>query len=191
MEAYRYQQFAYLIVPIMLGMEFFICARDERKGKEETNLGYYILELLGFVFMTLFPAVFIFTIWAIETKAFPGQSIPLARLDRYAVLFFFMGAWWQVYMFGALRARRLVRSETKKLYLWMPFLGLGAFISFLILWVSPWNLKWISVAWFFLIFAALNILRAKPKMVERTMWALAAVTFFFENVLFIWLESVI
>ncbi len=191
MDAYRYQQLAYLVVPVMLGMEFFMCAREERRAGEETQLGFYVLEFFGFVFMALFPAIFLFTIWAIETNAFPAQEIPLARLDRYAVMFFFMGAWWQVYMFGALRARRMVKKETGHTYLWLPFLCLGVFISFLILWVSPWNLKWISVAWFFVIFGALSIFRARLKIIERTMWVFAGITFFVENILFIWLESII
>jgi hypothetical protein len=189
MEAYRYQQIAYLVVPILLGMEFFQCAKDEKKGKEETSLGIYILDFLGFVFVALFPAAFFFTIWAIETKAFPSQVVPLARLDRYAVLFFFMGAWWQVYLFGALRARRMERKNAGRLYLWGPFLILGVFISLLVLWVSPWNLKWISAGCFLVVGAILNFFSVK--IVERAMWILAAVTFFFENILFIWFESLV
>jgi hypothetical protein len=191
MEAYRYQELAYLIVPIMLGMEFFISAREEKKDGEEASLGFYVLEFFGFIFMALFPAVFIFTIWAIETNAFPLQELALAKLDRYAVMFFFMGAWWQVYLFGALRSRRMDKKESGRLYLWGPFLVLGTFISFLVLWVSPFNLKWVSIVWFLLIFGILNMVKARPKIIERTMWILASITFFFENVLFIFLESVI
>lgn len=191
MEAYRYQQFAYLILPVMLGMEFFMSAREEKKGKDETPLGFYVLEFFGFVFMALFPAIFIFTIWAIETKAFPHQTIPLARLDRYAVMFFFMGSWWQVYLFGALRARRMMNQEMKRAYLWGPFLGLGIFISMLVLWVSPWNLKWISVAWFLFIFGALALIKARVKTIERTLWVLAGITFGVENLLFLWLDSIV
>jgi hypothetical protein len=189
MEAYRYQQIIYLIVPVMLGIEFFLSARDEKKGGEETSLGVYVLDFLGFVFTALFPATFIFTIWAMETKAFPSQGLPLARLDRYAVLFFFMGAWWQVYLFGALRARRMRKKETRRLYLWGPFLGLGVFISFLVLWVSPWNLKWISAGWFLFVFVVMNFF--KIKVIERSMWILCAITFFVENMLFIWFESLV
>lgn len=129
METYRYQQLAYLIVPIMLGIEFFLCAKAERHEKEGTPLGSYLLDLFGFVFMALIPAVFIFTIWALEYKLFQQQIIFLARLDRYIVLFFFFGAWWQIYMFGALRARRIQKIEDKKWYLSIPFLVLGLFIS--------------------------------------------------------------
>ena len=191
MEVYRYQQLAYLVVPVLLGIEFFICARDEKKGKEEIPLGFYLLDFLGFLFMAVVPAIFIFTIWAVETKSFPQQILPLARLDRYGVLFFFMGAWWQIYLFGALRARRMVNEERNMFYYWVPFLALGIFISLLVLWVSPWNLKWVSVAWFFLIFGSLNVLKARVKIIERTMWVLTGLTFIIENALFIWLESVI
>jgi hypothetical protein len=191
MEAYRYQQFAYLVVPVLLGIEFFICARDEKKGKEEIPLGFYLLDFFGFLFMAVIPALFIFTIWAVETKSFPQQIMPLARLDRYGVLFFFMGAWWQVYLFGALRARRMVNDGKNMFYYWVPFLVLGIFISLLVLWVSPWNLKWISVAWFVLIFGILSVFKARMKAIERMMWVLTGLTFVIENALFIWLESVI
>ena len=191
MEAYRYQQFAYLIVPVMLGMEFFLCAREERKGKEEATMGFYVLDFFGFAFMALIPAVFLFTIWAIETRAFPMQTVPLARLDRYGVMFFFMGGWWQVLMFAALRSRRMDKSDASRLYLWLPFLGLGIFISLLVLWVSPWNLKWISTAWFFVLFGALSMLKAGAKAIERTMWVLAGLIFIAENIGFLWLESVV
>ncbi len=191
MEAYRYQELAYLVVPVMLGMEFFMCARDEKRIGLDSTLGSYLLEVSGFIFMALIPAIFIFTIWAVETKRFPLQELTLARLDRYGVLFFFMGAWWQVYIFGALRARRMERKEAGKGYLWIPFLSLGLFISILVLWVSPWNLKWVSAIWFFLIFGILNIIKARPKTIEKTMWILAAITFLVENILFLWLESVV
>lgn len=189
MEAYRYQQLAYLVLPVMLGMEFFLCAKEEKKGKEDTSLGFYVLDMLGFIFMAVFPALFIFTIWASETKAFPLQGLPIARLDRYAVLFFFMGAWWQVYLFGALRARRMQRRESSRWYLWVPFLFLGVYISFLALWVSPWGLKWVSIAWFLFIFSVLNF--CSNKTIERSMWVLSIITFVVENMMFIWFDSLI
>ncbi|GAB4417111.1 MAG: hypothetical protein OHK0032_13140 [Thermodesulfovibrionales bacterium] len=191
MEAYRYQELAYLIVPVILGIEFFMCAKDERKEREETPLGSYALDFLGFVFTALIPAIFIFTVWAVESKAFPSQSITLARLDRYAVLFFFMGAWWQVYIFGALRARRMEKKQARKWFLWVPFLILGIFISLLVLWVSPWSLKWVSVVWFIFIFGVLNVFKARARIIERTMWVLSIITFVIENILFLWLESVV
>jgi hypothetical protein len=154
-------------------------------------MGFYLIEFFGFTFMALVPAIFIFTIWAIESNAFPMQTIPLARLDRYGVMFLFMGAWWQVFMFAALRARRMGRYEARWLYLWAPFLALGTFISLLILWVSPWNLKWVSVIWFFMLAGLLSAIRAGAKTVERTMWVLSALIFIAENIGFLWLESVV
>jgi hypothetical protein len=191
MEAYRVQQLVYLVVPVMLGMEFFMAARDEKKDREETPLGYFILETLGFLFMALLPAIFIFTIWAVESKAFPQQTVPLARFDRYAVMFFFMGAWWQVYLFGALRARRMAKYARGRAYLWAPFVGMGIFISFLVLGVAPWNLKWVSVGWFLLFAGGLMLCKTGPRAVERTMWVLTAVSFVGENLLFLWLDSVV
>ncbi len=190
MEAYRYQELVYLIVPVILGMEFFMNAKNEKKAKEEVPLGSYVLDFCGFIFMALVPAIFILTIWAIETDAFPLRDETLARFDRYAVMFLFMGAWWQVYMIGALRVRRL-RERVNFKNLWIPLLGLGIFISLLVLWVSPWGLKWISIGWFVILAALLSVLQVKPKTIERVFWILAVVTFLFENILFLWLETVV
>lgn len=191
MNEYRYQELVYLIVPVLLGLEFFISAKDEKREKEETPLGSYVLDFFGFLFMALIPAIFIFTIWAVETKAFPLQDMTLARLDRYAVLFFFMGSWWQVHMIGALRARRMREKESGKWYLWVPYLVLGIFISFLILWVSPFHLKWASAIWFLLVFGVLSLSRAKAKTIQRVFWVLTAFFFLAENVMFIFLETVV
>ena len=189
MEAYRYQQLAYLVLPVVLGMEFFLCAKEEKREKDDNSLGSHVLDLLGVVFMAVFPAIFIFTIWASVTKAFPLEDLALARLDRYAVLFFFMGAWWQVYLFGALRARRMHNKQTGRYYLWVPFLFLGVYISLLVLWVSPWGLKWVSAVWFLCIAAVLNFF--STKVIERSMWILVAVTFLVENIMFIWFETLV
>jgi len=190
MEAYRYQELAYLIVPAFLGVEFFISAKNERKEKHEAPLGSYLLDFCGFLFTAFVPAVFFFTIWAIETKAFPLRETTLARLDRYGVMFLFMGAWWQVYMIGALRAGRLA-DKSSPLYLWGPFTGLGIFVSLLVLWVSPWNLKWISAGWFIFISAVLHLLKVKPKNIARLLWVLTGVTIFLEHILFLWLETLV
>ncbi len=190
MEAYRYQEIAYLIVPVTLGLEFFMTAKNEKKDKNETPLGSYVLDLWGFVFFALIPAMFVFTIWAIESKAFPLRESTLARLDRYGVMFMFMGAWWQIYIIGALRARRLLSLESR-VSLWGPFIGLGTFISLLVLWVSPWNLKWVSVGWFLVISAALHFFKAGPKTIERVLWILAGITFIVENIIFVWLETIV
>lgn len=191
MEGYRFQELAYLALPVMLGMEFFMSAREEKRGQEETPVGSYVLDFFGFVFMALVPAIFLFTIWAVESKSFPDMTVPLAKFDRYGVLFLFMGGWWQTYIFGALRARRMRRKETSPWYLWGPFLGLGLFISLLVLWSSPWNLKWVSAVWFLLISGVMIAFRVRLRTVERVLWGLAAITFIFENALFLWLESVV
>jgi branched-subunit amino acid transport protein len=192
MEVYRFQEFAYLAIPVALGLEFFLNAKDERQGKEDVPLGSYVLDFLGFVFAALIPAIFVFTIFAVESKMFASQTIALARLDRYAVLFLFMGGgWWQIYMFTALRARRMLKDKKSMWYLWTPFIAAGIFISLLVLWVSPWNLKWISSGWFLLIFGILAGTKARMKTVERTMWSLAGFTFFVEILIFIWLDSIV
>ncbi|MEE9524294.1 MAG: hypothetical protein V3V59_06025 [Thermodesulfovibrionales bacterium] len=191
MEAYRYQELAYLIVPVMLGMEFFMTARIERKGYDNAPVGTYVLDFFGFVFAALIPAIFIFTIWAIVTDKFAVGRDTLARFDRYAVMFFFMGAWWQIYMITALRARRLRELKVTDWYVWVPYIGLGTFISLLILWVFPWNLKWVSVFWFLISFAVMKFAGLSLKVIEKAFWALAGVTFFFMNLLFLWLESLI
>jgi hypothetical protein len=191
MDAYRYQQLAYLIVPLVLGIEFFLCAKDEKKGKEETPLGSYVLDLLGFLFFALIPAIFIFTIWAVESRSFPFQASTLARLDRYGVLFLFFGAWWQVHIIAALRARRMKSGGHPPWYLWGPFLIIGIFISLLILWESPFNMKWGSIIWFIMVFGILKIFKAKARTVERALWVLSALLFIGENIVFLFLETVV
>ncbi|RMG04087.1 MAG: hypothetical protein D6726_04135 [Nitrospirae bacterium] len=190
MEAYRYQELVYLIVPITLGMEFFVTAKNEKKDKQEVPLGSYVLDLWGFIFFALIPAMFIFTIWAIESGTFPLRTETLARLDRYGVMFFFMGGWWQVYLITALRARR-IKDEKNWLYIWGPYLFFGIFVSLLVLWVSPWNLKWVSVGWFIFIAVLMNVLKLRPKTIEKVFWILAGITFFVENIVFVWLETVV
>jgi len=190
MEAYRYQELAYLVVPVILGVEFFLNAKEEKKGKDEVPLGSYVLDICGFLFTALIPAIFILTIWAIESKAFPLREETLARFDRYAVMFLFMGAWWQVYMIGALRIRRL-RDEVGFVNMWLPFLGLGIFISVLVLWVSPWGLKWVSIVWFLILTGIFSFVKKRYKTLERALWILAGITFVLENILFVWLETVV
>ena len=191
MSAIRYPELAYLIVPVLLGIEFFMSAKTEKGEKEETPLGSYVLDFFGFLFMALIPAIFIFTIWAVETKAFPLQDLALARLDRYAVIFFFLGSWWQVHMITALRSRRLKEDDTAKWYVWAPYLILGVYISLLVLWVSPFYLKWVSVAWFLMVFGILRISKARPKTIQRVFWVLTVFFFLVENVMFIFMETVV
>lgn len=189
MEPYRYKEIAYLIVPVLLGTEFFLSAKDEKKGKETAPIGAYLLDFLGYVFSAFIPALFLFTIWVIENKTFPRQEILLAKLDRYGVMFFFFGAWWQILILTALRARRFRLNNDSKWKAWMPYLFLGIYISLLVLWVAPWNLKWISVFLFLLLFAVLS--RASLKTVEKIFWLLSAISIFMENILFIFLETVV
>lgn len=191
MQAYRYQQLAYLIIPLLLGIEFFISAKEEKADREDTPLGSYVLDILGFMFSALIPAIFIFTIWTVETKAFPLQDLTLARLDRYAVLFFFLGAWWQVNMLSALRARRMKKRPGSTWYLWGPYLLLGTYISLLILWVSPFNMKWASIAWFMVTFVMLRVTKARPKTVETLLWLFCILFFLLENIGFIFMETVV
>jgi hypothetical protein len=190
MEAYRYQELAYLIVPVTLGVEFFMTAKNEKRDKQETPIGSYVLDLWGFIFFALIPAMFVFTIWAIESGSFPFSTETLARLDRYGVMFFFMGGWWQVYIITALRARRAEEGRGM-LYIWGPYLFFGVFVSLIVLWVSPWNLKWISVGWFLFLAGLLKALKVKPKTIEKVFWILAGLTFVAENIVFVWLETVV
>ncbi|MFN3739893.1 MAG: hypothetical protein ACK4TF_04375 [Thermodesulfovibrionales bacterium] len=80
-------------------------------------------------------------------------------------------------------------SAVKLLSLCLPFLGLGLYISMLILWVSPWGLKWISTLWF--VSLSLCLLKSSLKTAEKLLWILAGITFMAENILFIWLESIV
>jgi hypothetical protein len=191
MSPIRYPELAYLVIPVLLGLEFFICAKNEKKEKEETPLGSFLLDFFGFFFMALIPAIFLFTIWAVETKAFPLQDMTLARLDRYAVIFFFLGSWWQVHMIAALRSRRIKEADPGKWCVWAPYLILGIFTSLLILWVSPFHLKWVSVAWFLTVFGILRIFKARTKTIQRVFWLLSVFFFIVENVMFIFLETVV
>jgi hypothetical protein len=189
MEHYRYQQIAYLIVPVLLGTEFFLSAREEKKDKENVPIGAYLLDFLGYMFSALIPGIFFFTIWAIEYKAFPRQDIMLAKLDRYGVMFFFLGAWWQILVLTALRLRRIRLNNALKWKAWIPYLLLGPYISLLVLWVSPWNLKWVSVFLFLVIFACLY--KASLRTAEKLFWLLSAIIIFLENILFIFLETIV
>jgi len=94
-------------------------------------------------------------------------------------------------MIAALRARRMRQREGTHWYLWGPYLILGIFVSVLILWVSPFHLKWVSMIWFFLVFGMLRISRASPKTVERLLWIFAAILFMLENIIFMFLETVV
>ena len=189
MEPYRYQQIAYLIVPVSLGVEFFLSSKYEKKDRETAPVGAYLLDFSGYVFSVLIPGIFFFTIWAIEHKIFPRQEVMLAKLDRYGVMFFFLGAWWQIVVLTALRSRRIRQDNGSKWKVWIPYLLLVTYISLLVLWVAPWNLKWVSVFLFLIIFACL--FKTSLKTVEKVFWVLSVIMIFMENILFIFLETVV
>src|SRR5512146_179175 len=83
MEGYRYQQFAYLIVPLSVGVEFFLTARTERKKAGKESARAVVMDALGYVFAALVPAMFLFTIFSLEYKRYPLMAPLLHRIDRY------------------------------------------------------------------------------------------------------------
>jgi hypothetical protein len=192
LESYRYQQLAYLLVPLTTGVEFFLTARQDRRtsGKESTRA--VIMDTLGYVFLGIIPAIFLFTIYNIENHRLPLLAQVLHRLDRYGVMFFFLGSWWQVFLITSLRARRAVHGNGKLLVnVWLPYLTLGAFISALILWVAPWNLMWVSVFWFvgtFILFGAIGV---SPSKLSKVFLVLAILILVCENILFIILDAIV
>jgi hypothetical protein len=192
MESYRYQQLAYLIVPLTTGVEFFLTARADRRtsGKESTRA--VIMDVLGYVFIGIIPALFLFTIYNLENHRLPLLVQVLHRLDRYGVMFFFLGSWWQVFLITSLRARRAAYGNGKLLLnVWLPYLAFGAFISALILWVAPWNLMWVSFFWFvgtFLLFAAVGVSSSR---LSKIFLVLAILVLICENIFFIILDAIV
>ena len=106
MEEYRYQQFAYLIIPLIAGIEFFRNARFLRQQAGRESAKAVTLDACGYGFIAFIPAIFLFTIFSLEYKRFPLLEQVLHRFDRYGVMFLFLGSWWQVFLITALRARR-------------------------------------------------------------------------------------
>jgi hypothetical protein len=94
-------------------------------------------------------------------------------------------------MIAALRSRRLKEDDAAKWYVWAPYLILGVFISLLVLWVSPFQLKWVSVAWFLMVFGILRVSKARAKTIQRVFWILTVFFFLIENVMFIFMETVV
>jgi hypothetical protein len=192
MEGYRYQQLAYLIIPLIAGIEFFRTARFLRGRRGQESAGALTLDACGYGFIAFIPAIFLFTIFSLEYHRFPLFEQILHRFDRYGVMFLFLGSWWQVFLITALRARRTSESGGKMLRsVWLPYLLLGAFISALILWVAPFNLMWVSIFWFIASFGLLAGLRVAPGKVCRVFMALAVVVFAGENILFIILDAIV
>lgn len=192
MEGYRYQQLAYLLIPLIAGIEFFRTARFLRSKSGKESAGALTLDACGYGFIAFIPAIFLFTIFGLEYHRFPLFEQILHRFDRYGVMFLFLGSWWQVFLITALRARRTSESGGKMLLsVWAPYLLLGVFISALILWVAPFNLMWVSVFWFVASFGLLAGFRVAPGKVCRVFMALAVIVFVGENILFIILDAIV
>jgi len=193
MEGYRYQQFAYLIVPLTTGIEFFLTAKSERRKKTDKECALaVIMDALGYLFVGIIPALFLFTILSIENKHLTLLVQVIHRLDRYGVMFFFLGSWWQVFLITSLRARRAANCEVKLfLNVWLPYLVFGAFISALILWVAPWNLMWVSVFWFISTFGFFSLIGTSPAKLSKIYLVLAVLILVGENILFIVLDAIV
>ena len=138
MESYRYLQFLYLIIPLTVGIEFFLTAQQERRTLSKESAVAIIMDAGGYVFTALIPALFLFTIFSLSLHRLPLPEQFLHRMDRYGVMFFFLGAWWQIFLITGLRARRAA-SAGKPIFtcVWCPYLALGLFVSALILWTAP------------------------------------------------------
>ena len=192
MEGYRFQQFAYLIIPLMTGIEFFRCARSVRKKTGGESARAVTMDACGYAFIGFIPAVFLFTIFSLEYHRFPLLVQVLHRFDRYGVMFFFLGSWWQVFLITALRARRAADSgKAPLLSVWVPYLVLGVFISALILWVAPFNLMWVSIFWFVASFGLLAAIRVSADRVCKVFMILALVVLVGENILFVVLDAIV
>jgi len=192
MEGYRYQQFVYLIIPLIAGIEFFRCARSVRKKAGKESARAVTMDACGYAFMGFIPVVFLFTIFSLEYHRFPLLVQVLHRFDRYGVMFFFLGSWWQVFLITALRARRTADSGGSLLFsVWIPYLVLGAFISALILWAAPFNLMWVSIFWFVASFGLLSAIRVSADKICKVFMILAIVVLVGENILFVILDAIV
>jgi hypothetical protein len=192
MEGYRYQQFAYLIIPLIAGIEFFRCARSIRKKTGKESARAVTMDACGYAFIGFIPAVFLFTIFSLEFHKYPLLDQVLHRFDRYGVMFFFLGSWWQVFLITALRARRTADTGGSLLLsVWVPYLVLGVFISALILWMAPFNLMWVSVFWFAASFGLLAVIRVSADKVCKVFMILAIIVLVGENILFVILDAIV
>ena len=192
MEGYRLQQFSYLVVPVTAGVEFFLTAKAERRKEGKEIAKAVAMDALGYVFIALIPAMFLFTIFSLEYKRFPLMEQVLHRIDRYGVMFFFLGAWWQVFVITALRARRAAdKAGSCFMQVWCPYLLFGAYISALILWVAPWNLMWVSFFWFVATSGLCGLIGVSAPKVSKLFMVMAIVVLFAENILFIMLDAIV
>jgi len=150
-------------------------------GKESARA--VTMDACGYAFIGVIPAVFLFTIFSLEYHRFPLLVQVLHRFDRYGVMFFFLGSWWQVFLITALRARRTADNGGSLLFsVWVPYLVLGAFISALILWVAPFNLMWVSIFWFVASFGLFAAIRVSADKICKVFMILAIVVLVGENI---------
>ncbi len=192
MEGYRYQQLAYLIIPLIAGTEFFRTARLRRQVLGKETAAAITMDACGYGFIAFIPAIFVFTILSLETHRFPLLVQLLHRFDRYGVMFLFLGSWWQIFLITALRARRTADAGGSMMTrVWLPYLLLGCFISALILWVAPFNLMWVSIFWFVASFGLLWAIKVPPEKVCKVFFVLAVTTFAAENIFFIVLDAIV
>lgn len=192
MEGYRYQQFLYLIIPLIAGIEFFRTAKLRRQVLGKETASAITMDACGYGFVAFLPAIFVFTILSVEFHRFPLLEHILHRFDRYGVMFFFLGSWWQIFLITALRARRAAMvGKSMLVSVWVPYMVLGIFISALILWAAPFQLMWVSVFWFAASFGFLWAIKVPPEKVCRVFMALAAVVFVGENIFFVILDAIV
>jgi hypothetical protein len=192
MEGYRLQQFAYLVIPVTAGVEFFLTAKAERRKEKKETARAVAMDAFGYFFIALIPALFLFTIFSIEYNRFPLMAQVLHRLDRYGVMFFFLGAWWQIFLITALRARRVAYQGGKCFpKVWCPYLLFGAFISALVLWVAPWNLMWVSFFWFVASWGVCGLIDVAPAKLAKIFMVLAVLVLIGENILFIVFDAIV
>ncbi len=192
MESYRYQQFLYLIIPLTVGIEFFLTAQQERRTLSKETAVAVMMDVGGYLFTALVPALFLFTIFSLSRHRLPLPEQFLHRMDRYGVMFFFLGSWWQIFLITGLRARRAAAAG-KAIFtcVWCPYLALGLFVSALILWTAPFGLMWFSVFWFAASYGILYLFDVSAPKVSKVFFVLAGITFVCENFFFVILDAII
>jgi len=192
MESYRYLQFLYLIIPLTVGIEFFLTAQHERKTRNKESATAILMDAGGYFFTALIPVLFLFTILTLSQHRLQLPDQFLHRVDRYGVMFFFLGAWWQIFLITGLRARR-VAAPGKPLFscVWCPYLALGIFVSALILWSAPFGLMWLSLFWFAASCGIFNLFDLSAPKVSRVFFILAGLMFIGENFFFVIIDAIV
>jgi hypothetical protein len=192
MESYRYLQLLYLVIPLTVGIEFFLTAQQERRILSKESAVAVMMDAGGYIFTALIPALFLLTILSLSLHRLPLPEQFLHRMDRYGVMFFFLGSWWQIFLITGLRARRAAAAG-KPIFtcVWCPYLVLGLFVSALVLWTAPFGLMWFSVFWFAASYGILNVFDVSASKVSRVFLILAGLTFLGENFFFVILDAII